>query len=378
VKIAIDIRPLSPRRSGVGYYIRNLLRAIGDAETGDRLLLWHHSPQSLERGTVPAHAEVVRAPFSHESHPLGDLWRDVALPRAIRRRGADVFHGPAFALPRDRRGFACVVTIHDLAAFRHPETLPRRYGIYLRAQVRAAIARADRIIAISRAEGDELRALAGGACDRVRVVHHGVEPRFRPIADARAADATLARLGIARPYALHLGNIEPRKNLAGAFRAFERFRARTRAPHALVVAGASGWLETGIHDAARRMPPEARPIFTGYVAEADVPAVVGSASMFLFPSLYEGFGLPILEAMACGVPVVTSDRGAMREVAGSAALLADPLDPEAIAAQMARLVEEPGLAERLAALGRERAALFRWETTARETLAVYREAAGAV
>ncbi len=374
MKIAIDVRPLSRHRSGVGYYIRNLLRAFSSVARDERFHLFHHEPEVLEPDAVPEGAVVARSPYSHESHPLGDLWRDYFLPRSLRRLGIDVFHGPAFMIPRAARGLATVVTIHDLVAFLHPKTVPWHYSLYMRAQIRAALRRADRIIAISRAEAEELVETAGAARERIRVVYHGVEPRFRPLASPADAAFALARYGIDRPFLFHLGNIEPRKNLVSVIRAYERIHERTNGAVALVIAGAQGWLCKETLDEARRLRGRRAPILTGYVDEAEAPILLGAASAFVFPSLYEGFGMPILEAMACGVPVVTSDRGAMREIAGGAAALVDPENPDAIAEATLRILEDGAEAARLSAAGRARAAAFSWERTARETLGVYRDA----
>jgi glycosyltransferase involved in cell wall biosynthesis len=374
MNIAIDVRPLSRNRSGVGYYIRNLLRGFSSVAREERFHLFHHAPEALGPGDLPESAAVVRSPFSHESHPLGDLWRDYWLPRSLRRLGIDVFHGPAFMIPRAAHGLATVVTIHDLVAFLHPKTVPWRYSLYMRAQIRAALSRADRIIAISRAEAQELVETAGAPPERIRVVYHGVEPRFRPPAGPEEAAPVLARYGIERPFLFHLGNIEPRKNLVSVFRAYERVLDRADGGVSLVVAGAEGWLCRETLEEARRLTGRRAPIFTGYVPEGDVPALLGAASVFVFPSLYEGFGLPILEAMACGVPVVTSDRGAMREIAGGAASLVEPEDPDAIAQAILGILEDRAAAARLAAAGRAHAAGFTWERTAAETLGVYREA----
>src|SRR5262245_54527618 len=130
MRIAIDVRPLSRHRSGVGYYIHNLLSAFSRVADGERFFLFHHDPRGLDDTPLPGSASIVRSPFSHESHPLGDLWRDYVLPRTLRRLGIDVFHGPAFVIPRTKRGFTSVVTIHDLVAFLHPAPVPWRYRRY--------------------------------------------------------------------------------------------------------------------------------------------------------------------------------------------------------------------------------------------------------
>jgi glycosyltransferase involved in cell wall biosynthesis len=341
---------------------------------GAEFHLIHHQPAVVAPLAERLSSAVFAAPFSHESHPWGDLWRDVVLPRTLARQGIDVFHGPAFIVPRDTRRFRAVVTIHDLVAFRHSRTVPWHYSAYMRKQIRSSIKRAARIIAISASQRDELLEHTGARPERVRVVHHGVEARFAPLAHPDVAAPVLRRLGIDRPYALFIGNIEPRKNLRRVLAAWERVAAATSGELALVVAGARGWLYRGILRDAARLNGASRPIFAGYVPHEDVPALLAAARALVFPSLYEGFGMPILEAMACGVPVVTSDRGAMREVAGGAAQLVNPLDVDAIATGILRVVQDPEFAKAKSLAGRARAAEFTWQRCAEKTLAVYEEA----
>jgi glycosyltransferase involved in cell wall biosynthesis len=373
VRIAVDARPITRTPSGVGHTIRNSLRAT--RATTDEFLILHHEPELLAEDAFPRASRVVRARFSPESHPMGDLWYELALPRLLRRERVDVFHGEAFAIPRDHRGFATVVTIPDVAAFTAPETIPWRFRLLLQMHTRHALARATRILTISRAVEEELVRLEPRAAGRIRIVYSGVDARFRPLDDFERVRPLLSRLGIDRPYALFIGNIEPRKNLLGVLRAYERIANETGGEVALVIVGAKGWLYNAIFEKAESLRGSARPILTGYLTDDEVADVLAAARVLLFPSLYEGFGLPIVEAMRCRVPVVTSDRGAMREIAGDAALLVDPLDDAAIAAAALRILSDAALAERLAARGQAHAAPFTWERAAAQTLDIYREAA---
>jgi glycosyltransferase involved in cell wall biosynthesis len=204
------------------------------------------------------------------------------------------------------------------------------------------------------------------------VVLHGVAERFRPLEDPRLLGSAQARYGIRAPYILAVGTVQPRKNLARLLEAFAQAARAGDAPQ-LVIAGKRGWLSEGIERRARELGLGERVRFAGYVADADLPALLSGALAFALPSLYEGFGMPVLEAMACGAPVLTSDTSALPEAAGGAALLVDPTDTAAIAAALARLIGEPELRADLRARGLRRAAGATWARCAEETLGVLLE-----
>jgi glycosyltransferase involved in cell wall biosynthesis len=208
---------------------------------------------------------------------------------------------------------------------------------------------------------------------RISVTHLGVDARFRP-PDPEERAAFLQRQQLVRPYILAVGTLEPRKNLPGLLRAYARLAPEV--PHDLVLVGAEGWLTGEIHATLEKLRLGGRVRMTGFVADDDLPHWYGGADLFAFASLYEGFGLPVVEAMACGVPVVTSNVSSLPEVAGDAAVLVDPADVDAIADGLRRVLTDTDLARRLRHSGLKRAARFTWEQTAARTVAVYREVAG--
>jgi glycosyltransferase involved in cell wall biosynthesis len=269
-----------------------------------------------------------------------------------------------------------VVTVHDLAFRRFPETAPHSTRAWL-GRIERTLARATRIIAVSESTRRDLVELYGVEPARVPVIPLGVDRSvFRPQSE-EAVRAVRTRFGIDGPYILSVGGIEPRKNLPNLVRA----AAGVRGDVTLVVAGAAvGWNPEGtalLRGALDSLPAEVRRrvVQTGYVSEPEKVALMSGAEALVYPSLYEGFGLPLLEAMACGTPVVTSDRSSLPEVAGQAAVFVDPDDPEAITAGIDRVLSDARLRTRLREAGGERAARFTWEETARKTAAVLREAA---
>jgi glycosyltransferase involved in cell wall biosynthesis len=306
--------------------------------------------------------------------PFPRLWTHLRLAVEMARYPPEVLFVPSHVVPliHPRR---TVVTLHDLGYLVFPEahTPARRVDLHLSTlwSVRAA----HHIIAVSRATRDALCQVYRAAAPKITVVHHGVAPMFRPITDQAAIGASTARYGIAGEYILYVGTVQPRKNLIRLIDSFaqmvqETLPPRSSAPLHLVIAGKRGWRTEAIEQRAAGHGIAERVHFTGYVDDTDMPALMSGALAFAFPSLYEGFGMPVLEAMACGTPVLTSTTSSLPEVAGDAALLVDPHDTAAIAAGLARLVDDAPLREHLRQRGLERAARFSWSHCAEETLRV--------
>lgn len=371
--VVLDARYLSQHQSGVGYYTQRLVSGLAAIDRMNRYtcLVIRDGP-----GLPVAHPNVEGWPtrVSFENHLTGDLWLLAYLPWQLARLGTDVYHGPAVFLPLVKLGYRSVVTIHDLVSFLFPATVPRKYALYMRLMTRLSVRSADRIIAVSGATKQDLVRVLGVADGKVVVIHEAVGPEFAVASAPDAVERTVRRYGIRPPYCLFVGNLEPRKNLARLIEAFALLRARGpfagRAPQ-LVLAGTRGWLYSGIFRAVEAHGLADEIVFTGYVPPADLPHLYAGAACFIFPSLYEGFGLPVLEAMAAGTPVVAARVGAIPEVVGDAALLVDASRPAEIAEAVAAVLADGALRDRLVARGRARACAFTWEAVARQTLAVY-------
>jgi glycosyltransferase involved in cell wall biosynthesis len=291
------------------------------------------------------------------------------MPARMRLAGADVIHGPANALPLLHGGLPTVMTIHDLAIYDHPEWFPSGQWFATRVVVPRSIREARAIVCPSMATRDAAVRLFGVAQSRCHVIPHGVEPEFALPAPASVRDEVRSRYGLPERYLLQVGTIQPRKNYVTTLRALGRIPAAQRLP--LVAVGGFGWNYEPVVDAVRELGLADWVRFPGYAGMADLPALYQMASAAVFPSLDEGFGLPVLEAFAAGTPMVASNAGAIPEVAGDAALLSDAQDDAALAANIQRVIDDADLRERLIAAGRARAELFTWSASASSHRALY-------
>jgi glycosyltransferase involved in cell wall biosynthesis len=365
VKVCLDAQAAVAQRAGVGRYVRELARRLPALRGGDELLLVHFDfrgraaeapAPGVERRVVRAvPRRLVQAGWSRLRFPPFDLFSGPA----------DVFHFPNFVVPPLRRGRS-VVTVHDLSFLRFPETAEPRNLAYLRKHVAAGARGADAVIAVSRFVAEELGDALGLPAEKVHAVPQGVDERFRP-ASAGAVAAAKRRLRLDAPYLLHVGTVEPRKNLAFLVDVLERLEGFDGD---LVLAGMLGWRYEPILQRIRSSPRADRIRRLSHVPDEDLPALYSGAEALVFPSLYEGFGLPPLEAMACGTPVVVSDGGSLPEVVGDAGEVVSGFRADEWAARVREVLGRGKAAGR----GRrmERAAGFRWEETARRTWEVYR------
>jgi glycosyltransferase involved in cell wall biosynthesis len=375
MRIALDALPLQVRSAGIGVYTDHLVRALAAQRPEVEFVLFGLRVPRRHAAAAAAFPPNVRW-ITSWAYPLVTGTPFMGLPRFLSLEQVlgtpTVYHATNYAVPRTRR-VPLVLTVHDLALLRFPE-LGTPALCRLVAGLRRAAPAARRVIADSRATAGDLRELLGLPGESIRVVHLGCATRFQPVPDTPHRQAVLTRYGIVEPYLLHVGTIEPRKNLPTLVRAFARLRAARDGPLRLVLAGERGWGQEALQRALAA-DGGGRVDVVGAVAADDLPAVYSAAEIFVYPSLYEGFGLPVVEAMACGTPVVTSTAGALPEVAGDAARCVDPRDPDALAALLGELRDDPEQRRMLAERGRVHAARFTWERCARETFAVYEEAA---
>jgi glycosyltransferase involved in cell wall biosynthesis len=365
MQIGIDARLWGEPRSGIGRYTRSLVETLVKLAPEERWVLYLDRPAR----ELPAGAEARCLPW-----PQRLLWTLWAAPRDLVRRPVDLFHGvTGFELPC-RAGVPLVTTVHDLIPLRFPRLVPWRHRWAVRALLGGALRRAARVIAVSEATRSEVLARFAISAGKVHVVPEAAAPHFTPAGGAEIARVR-ARYGLDGPYVLFVGLLEPKKNLPVLLAAVARCRAAGAWGSArLVLAGAAGWggdLAAGV----TRLGLDGCVRFLGPVPDADLPALYADAHAFVFPSLWEGFGLPVLEAMAAGAPVVASRRGALPELTAGAALLVEP-EPAPLADALGQVLGDGGLRARLREAGLARARAFSWERTATETLAVYRAAGG--
>lgn len=361
MRLALDCRTVTAPKTGDRTYALGLGGALPALlETGDELLYYTWEPTDL----APA-AQNVR-PIVLPARPRW-MWTPVAFPRDLRARRADLAHVQYFVPPI--APCPVVTTIHDIAFRRHPELFPLKHRLLLNWLIPRAAHHAAHVLTGSEATRRDLLECYDLPPDHVTVTPYAADPRFRPEHPARAREAVRRRLGVPSPYILSVGVLQPRKNLPRLVRAYARIAGRV--PHRLVLVGKEGWANAELRAAAAALPVDREVVFTGYVADADLPALYAGADVFAYPSLYEGFGLPPLEAMACGAPVLAGNTSSLPEVVGDAGLLVDPTSDRALVEGLERLLTDPAERDRLRAAGPQRAAEFSWERTARETLAVY-------
>jgi glycosyltransferase involved in cell wall biosynthesis len=301
-------------------------------------------------------------------------WEQLVQPWALRRAGVHLLHAMAFVSPMVAL-VPAVITVHDLGFLRFPERFRPANRLYLSTMTRLSCRRARRVIAVSQATADEVIQLLGVPAGRIDVVPHGVQhTRFRPLPPAQVA-AFCQDKGMPERFVFFLGTLEPRKNLTLLIEAFARTKA-VRQGIKLVIAGGKGWYYQEIFARVERLGLEEAIFFPGFVPDDALCLWYNAATVFVYPSLYEGFGMPLLQAMACGTPVIGSQASCMPEVVGDAGLLVSPHDVAGLAASLDRLLADAELRDDLGQRGQRRAAAYTWEATARATVASYRQALG--
>lgn len=356
--IGIDAsRAVTSQRTGTEAYTYFLINALIPlaAQRNHRLRLYFNQPPPP--GLFPEATHVETAVISQRR-----LWTHIRLARELHTNPPDVFFTPAHVIPYTYRG-PSVATIHDLGYHHFPEAHPRKQLAYLRWSTRHNGRSATRIIADSQATKTDLIELDYIPAGKIDVVYPGIDSDLAPVKDKERITAVLAKYGITPPYFLYLGTLQPRKNLVRLVQAF----AQTNVPHQLVLAGKTGWLSQPILDEVHRVDSEihnSQFVLPGYIEETDKPALLSGATALLFPSLYEGFGFPALEAQACGTPVLTSTTSSMPEVVADSAVLLDPLDNHAIINAIHTLVNNSELRQQLTEKGFENVKRFTWQETA--------------
>lgn len=364
MRIALDATPLLGQRSGVGSYVQGLMGGLAELAEGPEVLLTLFSVRGAVPGPLPR--RTLPAPRRAPARLLRRTWARWAWPPVELLTGrVSVFHGTNFVLPPLARAGG-LVTVHDLAYLRYRETVSGDAAEYARL-VPGALARGAHVLAVSRAMAEEIMVEYRLPEDRVTVAHHGVDPAWSRARPAPAADR--ARLGIPERYLLFAGNLEPRKNLGTLLRAHGAARREDRSVPQLVLVGPSGW-----GDRWQGGAPDPRDVVLGgYLPAGDLRSVVAGATAVCMPSHYEGFGLPVLEALAAGRPVLASDIAAHREIAGGQAVLL-PSDVDAWAAALVAVAQRPDTATEQEAR-RAHAVRFTWSSSAQGHLAAYARAA---
>jgi glycosyltransferase involved in cell wall biosynthesis len=367
MRIALDARPLCHRADGISNFLRGILGAISAADKRNHYFLYAH--RKFDWNGVPS--------FQHETRlgngGFGTAWLQTQVPFWLRRDRIELFWGTQSVLPlAPGRRVRMVLTLHDMVYRRVPETM-KMVNLWInRCFIGPSLRRADRIAADSAWTAKDAVELEGIPPGKIRVVYPSLSGEYRPVDKQAARKSVRDYLGLNEPYVLTVGTLEPRKNLVGALAAHTEMSKRW--PHVLYAVGAPGWKMAPLVKASTWLHAGQRVRWLGRVSQELMPALYAAADIFLFPSLYEGFGLPPLEAMACGTPVVASNASCLPEVLGDAALLRDARDTQGLAEAMGRILGDQELRKDLVRKGLERAARYRWDTAAAQMTQMFQEA----
>ena len=367
MRFSVDAHAIGQHLTGNETYIRNLLHGFAALDHEAEFVTY------VSRQPLP---EDIPARFVKQRVSVNPFRRlGVDIPRRLRQDRPNLLHvqytAPAFC------STPVVVSVHDVSFLEHPEYFTQFRALQLRLTVRRTVKAAVRVLTVTEFSKRSIQAAYGVPEEKITVLPNGVSADFRPIAREAARRALLASRGIAAPYILTVGDLQPRKNHLGLIRAFEQLiAAHPQLPHHLVIVGKETWHSSAVLAAARKSAVSTRIHFTGFVPDEELRQLYGACDLFIYPSFYEGFGLPILEAMASGRAVACSNTSGMPEVADSAALLFDPRSVADLVLAMRDLLLNPELRMRMERLGAQRATMFSWDRTAARTLDLYYEVAG--
>ncbi|HEX9077675.1 MAG TPA: glycosyltransferase family 1 protein, partial [Anaerolineae bacterium] len=324
-------------------------------------------PQQAALFQARAHLQIVRV--SLPTRLLRIVWEQIRLPALARQYRLDLLHSPHYTMPF-LLPCASVVTFHDMTFFLYPQVHKAYKRLFFKSMIRLSAKRASAIIADSESTRRDILRVVPITPQKITAVPLGVSNMFKPMRTPGALEEIRRRYQLPAKIILCVGELQARKNLATLIRAYDRL-VQQGLTHSLVIAGRKGWMYDELFQAVQSLNLTDRVIFTGYMPEQDLPLLYNVADVFVYPSLYEGFGLPVLEAMACGIPVVTTNVSSMPEITGDAGVLVDPYDVDYMADAIRRVVVDREIHAELECKGLERARMFSWERTAKETVAVY-------
>jgi len=365
--IGIDARKLHD--FGIGTYVRNLIEHLALIDQENNYVLFVGTQRKDALSHLPDNFRLIT-----ERSPVYSLREVMALSWQLFRQRLDLYHATHYVLPAVNP-CRVVVTIHDIIHLLYPEYLPNRFAFfYAQRMIRRSLSRGDRIITVSQNTKSDLMRYFDVGGRKIQAVYNGVDDVFREPMTAEEVERWLGNLQVQRPYLLFVGNPKPHKNLANVFAAYARARELYEFDAPLVCVGDKGNSETKLRHLARSLGIEDKILLLGHVAQEALPALYQGASLFLYPTLYEGFGLPVVEAMASGVAVITSSNSALREIAEGYAHIVDPQDVEAMAKAIAHCLSADEHRNALAKLGLRRSADFQWRRTAERTLETYLDA----
>jgi glycosyltransferase involved in cell wall biosynthesis len=368
MRVGVNAQILSDHDAGVATYVRNLLIRLARLATNHELHIFGN-PRYIQPG-LPVSARVVPTHGLIRGRFRRILWEQLLLPRTIQSLKLDRMFYPDYAVPLVGHSCRTVITVHDLSYIAMPEFFTRGRSRFKSFVTGKSVQRADTIIAVSQATKRECERLLGVPPEKVKVVYNGIDAVFRPVVNPVRRQEVKQKYGLQDRFIVFVGTLEPRKNLPRLLEAYALLLRQSKVPHNLVVAGGKGWMFDSVFAAVTSHGLSDHVQFLGYVPQTDLVAVYGLASALVYPSLYEGFGFPPLEAMACGTPAIVSNQSSLPEITGDAAELVDPNDPADIARGMLRVLDDPLRAEELRLRGFARVKQFSWDRSAAEILKI--------
>lgn len=372
MRIGISGQLLKGRHTGVEHYISNLMRYIVRCN-GENEYVFYVNRAYTENDMPIEGLRIRESGIPGISRSMRFLWEQSYLPILLAKDNIDVFHAPGYTMPL-MTTTPSVVTIHDAIAMKFPQYCTRMNYLHYRLVLPPTAAKAKRIITTTGYTRNDIVNTLGVPEDKIDVVPLGVHESFAPIEDRQVLASVKHRYGLPPELVLFVGNLEPKKNIGRIIEAFNTLRISWSIPHALAVVGRKEWLFRDLARMVRLLGLEPHVFFLGNVSLSDLVLLYNAADVFVFPSLYEGFGLPPLEAMACGTPVVTSNRSSLPEVVGDAAVTVDPLNTREIVEAVHSVLTDGELRRELRERGLNRVRLFSWESTAWKTMGVYKKA----
>lgn len=370
MKIAFDGRTISGNKTGVGVYTDNLLKGLAAIDKGNTYNVFVLDMPSY---ASPQNFRFIKTNVSHKSHPRGELWESVFLPYFFIKEDIDVFHSPTFHLPLFTGRVKKIVTMHDLITLKFPQTYPQSFASYARWMMKMAVRVADAIIVPSKSTREDVLKIFSAEESKIYVIPEAVKEGLHPVDDETYLSGIKGRYNLPDDFILFVSTIEPRKNLECLIRAYFEIR-KGGIRHKLVICGGKGWLKEyeKIIKIITELCMEEDIFFTGYVPDEDMAGIYSLAALFVYPSFYEGFGLPPLEAMACGCPVIASNASSIPEVVGEAGILIDPSDIQGLSYAICRVLGNEDIKIHMKMAGIERACQFSWTKVAADTLEVYK------
>lgn len=373
MRIALDYTAGIRQEAGIGHYVRSLFDAMLALDTTNEYTLLTSGRPGKER-PFPAAPNVRGRSLLMPDRYLNILWYRMRapLPALLFTGNVDIYHGPDFVLPPLNKKVRKVVTIHDLSFLKHPEYAAPSLAMYLNKVVPISVAEADVVAAVSQDAARTLIEHYTTPPEKITVIPNGLRPHFRRITNPILLGATTHKFGLKHPLVLGVGTLEPRKNHMGLIRAFHQAQSNKRnRPAMLALAGGDGWLYEETRQLVADLKLEKRVRFLGRVSDLELTILYSLADVFAFPSFFEGFGVPPIEAMACGAPVITSNTSSLPEVVGEAALTINPHEPAELASAITRIIGDEKLREKLRQQGYARAQLYTWPKSARKMLDTY-------